>query len=880
MLDQQQNDQSPINPEQDTYKLINDVEILAGTLKTDDPTVSGQLLKIATALRENKADHWASIDLYQLIDPRSVRARLLNKPRSQWFSRIEMFRNILLFAPVIVTWIGVANAVDGYYALIQNQPQLSQTPFLYLWQDGFNGTVFLTLSRLGEVNAVLLVMIIIATTILSWSAIGRSSVSNDEISKRYESLVEIIGRLTNKLAETQTKSITSQLIDGINQSIEAIEQQNDAIKKNQDFVQQSQREFLSRLTEALTRIPSVELFRVNVDAVKEQIDQLASSMRAFTTSSSEMQKSVQTMAASHGQINQTLETISREIARYTTKQDAVITQVTTSSERIGEISTDFAQKLEKTAQSYITSLTESSKQYNESIADTSTRFADKMADTAQQLQLSYDRYSVVTSGANATISQVGEIITSFHEYQSQLNASSEKLTNEVNSSINIVQQRIGEMNQINDQKAQSSEAVLRGYTSTVTDLKNSIDPLSASIPAISAQLTDVNTLFSRLAPVFTSIQTATDATMQQRAAISQISDTLTQFSSNHQTLIAALESERSAQFLLAKETSQSIGQVERIKSQLEQVMADLRIISIAVTQAPPTAGSSARLRAAYRRRRRAPRAAAGNAAALQSARREPDAGSATLRDAAAPTDAASWAPAVEQQRPVSAGETAYAADAVAPSQPLAGDGEREMADAADADVTRPITDHVGAEYVRVPAGAGLAEFWMLRTPVTNAMWRAAVQAGAVKEPRRTDAYNDAAKTQHPVVEVTREQARAYATWVGGRLPRDAEWTRAAQGDDGRTYPWGEQPPDATRANCRPHGPGGTTPVGSYPAGASPYGLLDMAGNVWEWVDDGDFVVRGGAFLNDADNVVCGARIEFAGSAGIYYVGFRVVSPGP
>jgi chromosome segregation ATPase len=638
MLDQQQNDQSPINPEQDTCKLINDVEILAGTLKTDDPTVSGQLLKIATALRENKADHWASIDLYQLIDPRSVRARLLNKPRNQWFSRIEMFRNILLFAPVIVTWIGVANAVDGYYALIQNQPQLSQTPFLYLWQDGFNGTVFLTLSRLGELNAVLLVMIIIATTILSWSAIGRSSVSNDEISKRYESLVEIIGRLTNKLAETQTKSITSQLIDGINQSIEAIEQQNDAIKKNQDFVQQSQREFLSRLTEALTRIPSVELFRVNVDAVKEQIDQLASSMRAFTTSSSEMQKSVQTMAASHGQINQTLETISREIARYTTKQDAIITQVTTSSERIGEISTDFAQKLEKTAQSYITSLTESSKQYNESIADTSTRFADKMADTAQQLQLSYDRYSAVTSGANATISQVGEIITSFHEYQSQLNASSEKLTNEVNSSINIVQQRIGEMNQINDQKAQSSEAVLRGYTSTVTDLKNSIDPLSASIPAISAQLTDVNTLFSRLAPVFTSIQTATDATMQQRAAISQISDTLTQFSSNHQTLIAALESERSAQFLLAKETSQSIGQVERIKSQLEQVMADLRIISIAVTQAPPTAGSSARLRAAYRRRRRAPRAAAGNAAALQSARREPDAGSATLRDAAAPTD--------------------------------------------------------------------------------------------------------------------------------------------------------------------------------------------------------------------------------------------------
>ena len=189
-------------------------------------------------------------------------------------------------------------------------------------------------------------------------------------------------------------------------------------------------------------------------------------------------------------------------------------------------------------------------------------------------------------------------------------------------------------------------------------------------------------------------------------------------------------------------------------------------------------------------------------------------------------------------------------------------------------------DRLGAAYVWVPAGAGLAGFWMLRTPVTNAMWRAAVQAGAVKQPSDTRAYNDAAKTQHPVVYVTREQARAYATWVGGRLPRDAEWTRAAQGDDGRTYPWGEQPPDATRANYN-RNVGTTTPVGSYPAGASPYGLLDMAGNVWEWVDpdgggDRPFIIRGGAFSNSAVGVVCGARLEFD----VIFVGFRVVSPGP
>ena len=113
----------------------------------------------------------------------------------------------------------------------------------------------------------------------------------------------------------------------------------------------------------------------------------------------------------------------------------------------------------------------------------------------------------------------------------------------------------------------------------------------------------------------------------------------------------------------------------------------------------------------------------------------------------------------------------------------------------------------------------LAGFCMMRTPVTNAMWRLAVQDGAVPEPLHNAAFNDAVKAQHPVVHVTREQARAYAAWVGGRLPHDAEWTRAAQGDDGRTYPWGEAEPDATRANYTMN-VGNTTPVGRYPAWAA------------------------------------------------------------
>ncbi len=92
---------------------------------------------------------------------------------------------------------------------------------------------------------------------------------------------------------------------------------------------------------------------------------------------------------------------------------------------------------------------------------------------------------------------------------------------------------------------------------------------------------------------------------------------------------------------------------------------------------------------------------------------------------------------------------------------------------------------------------------------------------------------------HPVVYVSWNDALAYAQWLAQvtgerwRLPTEAEWEKAARGTDGRIYPWGNQW-DNTRANTSDGGPKATTPVGSYPSGASPYGALDMAGNVWEW----------------------------------------------
>jgi formylglycine-generating enzyme required for sulfatase activity len=134
----------------------------------------------------------------------------------------------------------------------------------------------------------------------------------------------------------------------------------------------------------------------------------------------------------------------------------------------------------------------------------------------------------------------------------------------------------------------------------------------------------------------------------------------------------------------------------------------------------------------------------------------------------------------------------------------------------------------------------LPDYYMARTPVTNAQYAAFVKAADHKPPGYWVAKKPAQGLEnHPVVEVSWHDAMAYCGWlveiVGRpyRLPSEAEWEKAARGADGRIYPWGNEW-DAQRCNTEEGNKEETTLVGSYPQGASPYGLLDMAGNVWEW----------------------------------------------
>jgi formylglycine-generating enzyme required for sulfatase activity len=132
----------------------------------------------------------------------------------------------------------------------------------------------------------------------------------------------------------------------------------------------------------------------------------------------------------------------------------------------------------------------------------------------------------------------------------------------------------------------------------------------------------------------------------------------------------------------------------------------------------------------------------------------------------------------------------------------------------------------------------LDAFWMDKVEVTNSMYLKCLQAKGCTTPVSDNTfYNNWVYRDHPIVYVTWSQANAYCQWADRRLPTEAEWEKAARGTDRRLYPWGGKPPTPRLANYSETMIQESVSSFRYPLGASPYGVLNMSGNVREWVAD-------------------------------------------
>ena len=250
--------------------------------------------------------------------------------------------------------------------------------------------------------------------------------------------------------------------------------------------------------------------------------------------------------------------------------------------------------------------------------------------------------------------------------------------------------------------------------------------------------------------------------------------------------------------------------------------------------------------------------------------------------------------------------------------------------------TRPLPDRrihakTGIELIRIPAGpflygsadsdelawgdekpqrtVNLPEYWIGRAPVTNDQFGRFVKAtghqttaeitgqgrgwtgstwdwiaGADWRHPRGPESSIEGKDDHPVVHASWDDAKAFCDWAGLTLPTEEQWEKAARGADGRIWPWGNEPPTVEHCNFNAN-VGDTTPVGQYsPKGDSPYGCVDMAGNVWEWTaswydqTQGGRVLRGGSWYYAQWFARVSIRLDLTPVGANYNIGFRAAAP--
>jgi formylglycine-generating enzyme required for sulfatase activity len=223
--------------------------------------------------------------------------------------------------------------------------------------------------------------------------------------------------------------------------------------------------------------------------------------------------------------------------------------------------------------------------------------------------------------------------------------------------------------------------------------------------------------------------------------------------------------------------------------------------------------------------------------------------------------------------------------------------EKEPRPFEETSTTTTKENPAGIEWVNIPAGEFLygddkerkyirKDYLIGKYPVTNAQYKLFLDANPEYHlPRDWDKdtrTHPRGKANHPVVNVSWDDVSAFCKWGGYRLPTQQEWEKAARGEDGRTYPWGEDWVDGKYCNSEEASIGRTTPIDDFPEGVSPYGVWDIAGNVWEWTsgwydkEKKQRVVRGGSFFDDQSYAGCAFRDWSYPDFRSHYGGFRVV----
>lgn len=219
--------------------------------------------------------------------------------------------------------------------------------------------------------------------------------------------------------------------------------------------------------------------------------------------------------------------------------------------------------------------------------------------------------------------------------------------------------------------------------------------------------------------------------------------------------------------------------------------------------------------------------------------------------------------------------------------------------------TFPMGSEAGGSDERPVHEVDLAGFYIDKYEVSWRQWKLSglpYSESSVSRLRQPRGPDWGIIDEQPVLNVSWYDAVAYSEWVGKRLPTEAEWEKAARGTDGRSFPWGNEPPSIERAMWREHplAEVSTAPVDCCEKGASPYGVLNMAGNVYEWCEDvyeKDFyqrspksqpvnrgegryrVLRGGAFVLEAEDLRSAYRYRLLPQDRTPYIGFRTVLPG-